>query len=78
MVLLRELRTGNSLKDRWLGEAVPALQGCLQSREEAGTKVDIWRACTASAGLRQFSVPSSQFSVLRETLVPRFYGFIEN
>src|SRR4029077_17640093 len=34
-----------------LGKPFPALQGCFQSREEAVTKVGIWRACTASAGL---------------------------
>src|SRR5208283_1913413 len=28
----------------------------------AVTKVGIWRACTASAGLKSFSVPSSRFS----------------
>src|SRR4029077_21166866 len=36
--------------------------GLLQSREGAMTKVGIWRACTASALVKQFSVPGSQFS----------------
>ena len=46
-----------------LGKAFPALQECFQSKEGAIAKVGIWRACTASALVKQFSVPSSQFSV---------------
>jgi hypothetical protein len=41
---------GTPSKINDLGEAVPALQECFQSREGALTKVGICGACTVSAG----------------------------